>query len=77
MIKAEFGNTIRKIRRKNKFTQEHVALSCNMSLRFYQDLEAGNKQPTITTLFRLALALEASPIELINPAWILWKDSKN
>ena len=76
MIKTEFGNTIRKVRRENQLTQERVALSCNMSLRFYQDLEAGNKQPTITTLFRLARALDVSPNQLIEPAWLLWKNTE-
>ncbi len=40
-----------------------------MSLRFYQDMEAGNKQPTITTLFKLCEAIGLAPDKLIMPVW--------
>lgn len=72
-IKKLFGETLRKQRTKNNRTQQEVAMSCDMSLRFYQDLEAGNKQPTITSLFRLCSALGLAPDKIIMPVWKEWQ----
>ncbi|MCU7807004.1 MAG: helix-turn-helix domain-containing protein [Candidatus Thiodiazotropha sp. (ex Semelilucina semeliformis)] len=75
-IKKVFGETLRKHRTAGKRTQQDIAMTCEMSLRFYQDLEAGSKQPTITTLFRLADSLEVKPAKLIEAAYKEWqKDS--
>ncbi len=73
MVKQVFGNQLRAIRRDQQMTQHEVALSCDMSLRFYQDMEAGNKQPTLTTLFRLCDALNSTPEALTESAWKAWR----
>lgn len=72
MIKQSFGQTLRKRRTRKRFTQEKVALDSGLSLRYLQDLEAGNKIASINTVFRLARALETSPNALLNPAWKVW-----
>ncbi|GAB1260752.1 helix-turn-helix domain-containing protein [Aurantivibrio plasticivorans] len=74
-VKTVFGETLKKCRAKSGQTQQDVAMSCEMSLRFYQDLEAGNKQASITTVFRLADSLNVTPNELILPAYKSWKSS--
>lgn len=73
----EFGQTLRKLRSKSSRTQHDVALSCNMSLRFYQDLEAGTKQPTLKTIFRLADEYQVSPANLLSRAYKEWKATSN
>ena len=73
MVKASFGEHLRKARLAKKLTQQEISLRCKMSLRYYQDLEAGNKQPTITTLFRLCSAIGINPDKLIMPVWKEWK----
>ncbi len=73
MIKEAFGEQLRKVRRKQDLTQHEIALRCKMSLRFYQDMEAGNKQPTLTTLFRLCTAIGIAPDKLILPVWKSWQ----
>ena len=77
-VKTVFGETLKKCRAKSGRTQQDVAMSCDMSLRFYQDLEAGNKQASITTVFRLADSFEVAPEKLIQSAYKQWqKDSNN
>lgn len=73
MVKQVFGEQLRKVRRDKGLTQQEIALRCKMSLRFYQDMEAGNKQPTITTLFKLCEAIGLAPDKLIMPVWKKWQ----
>ena len=73
LVKEIFGSTLRNQRRKINCTQNEIALRCDMSLRFYQDLEAGNKLASIATLFRLAKAMETTPNDLLTPAYREWK----
>ena len=75
-VKTIFGETLKACRAKSGRTQQDVAMSCDMSLRFYQDLEAGNKQASITTLFRLADSFGVAPQELIQPAYKEWQAIK-
>lgn len=74
-VKTVFGETLRKYRTKSNRSQQDVATRCDMSFRYYQELEAGTKQPTITTLFKLADSLEESPATLIEPAYQTWQSS--
>ncbi len=76
-VKTVFGETLRKYRTKSNRSQQDVATRCDMSFRYYQELEAGTKQPTITTLFKLADSLEVSPAELIEPVYQEWRSSTN
>ena len=72
MIKLAFGQSLRQRRTRKRLTQEEVALESGVSLRYLQDLEAGNKMASINTVFRLARALETTPATLLNPAWKTW-----
>jgi transcriptional regulator with XRE-family HTH domain len=72
MIKRAFGQTLRQRRTRKRLTQEQVALESGVSLRYLQDLEAGNKMAAINTVFRLARALDTSPATPLNPAWKAW-----
>lgn len=56
-------------------TQHDVALRSDMSLRYYQDLEAGNKLASLLTLFRLADALGCKPEKLLGEAYKAWQSS--
>jgi len=74
-VKTVFGETLKEYRAKTRRTQQDIAMSCDMSLRFYQDLEAGNKHASITTAFRLADSLGITLDELLQPAYKCWKSS--
>lgn len=72
MLKEDFGGNLRKFRLDNKLTQEKLALEAGLSLRFIQNLESGERQPTLETIFKLSRALDTSPQALIQPSWKYW-----
>lgn len=60
-----FGNVLKKYREERKISQEALAWDAGISRTYVSRLESGIRQPTITTLFGLAHALQISPAELI------------
>ena len=72
MWKEDFGSNLRKRRLKQKLTQERLAFESGLSLRYIQNLESGERQPTLETLFKLSFALNTSPQSLIQPSWKWW-----
>ncbi|MFL0809112.1 MAG: helix-turn-helix domain-containing protein [Agarilytica sp.] len=77
VVKTAFAETLRKYRTETNRSQQDVATKCDMSFRYYQELEAGTKQPTITMLFKIADSLEVNPAELIEPAHEMWQSKKS
>ena len=65
MLKRIFGELLREQRKKKNLTQEGLAEACELSTYYISLLEAGKRQPTITTLFKLASALKTTPEELV------------
>lgn len=72
MIKREFGEAVRESRLAAELTQEELALESEVALRFLQDIEAGNLQPTITTVFKIAGALNIKPSGLLDESFANW-----
>ncbi len=60
-----FGRALRAARQSAGLSQQSLALECAMSRGFLSDLERGNKEPTLSTLLRLASGLEMSAGELV------------
>ena len=75
MIKKAFGEQVRLIRTKKQMTQEELSQSTGLAIRFLQDIEAGNKQASTTTVFRIADGLGASPGQLLDAAYESWRKS--
>ena len=48
-------------------TQEELAEASGFSQQYISDLERGRRNPTIVSLYELALALESTPTELLRP----------
>jgi len=76
MIKEGFGTDLRRLRLERGFTQEMLADHANIAVRFLKDLEAGKKQASITTLFKLSHALGANPDQLIQPTFEKWRSQQ-
>lgn len=72
MVKEEFGNKLRQRRLNQKLTQENLAFESGLSLRYIQNLESGERQPTLETIFKLSFALNTSPQSLIQTSWKWW-----
>jgi transcriptional regulator with XRE-family HTH domain len=60
-----FGKTLRELRLKAGLTQEKLGLEADIRRTFVSLLELGQQQPSLTTIFKLAKALNVAPSEII------------
>ena len=65
MVVEIFGKVLREIREKNHISQEKLAEYCDLDRTYISLLERGLRQPTISTIFKLAKAMNISPSKLI------------
>lgn len=65
MVIEVFGKVLRELREKKNISQEKLAEYCELDRTYISLLERGQRQPTITTIFKLAKALNVSPSALI------------
>ncbi|WP_294344507.1 helix-turn-helix transcriptional regulator [Prosthecochloris sp.] len=61
-----FGNLIRKIRQEKGLSQEALALEAGLDRTFISLLERGSRQPSLTTIFKIAKVLGISASTLIS-----------
>ena len=61
------GRNVRAVRIKRGMTQEQLAEVSGFSQQYISDLERGRRNPTVVSLYELAQALEATPVDLLSP----------
>ena len=61
-----FGAHLRELRQKRGMTLQTVADTAEMSLTYLSDMERGLKVPSLTTLVRLAVALDCKMTALVS-----------
>lgn len=59
------GANVRRIRLDRGLTQEELSERSGFTQQYISDLERGLRNPTVVTLFELAQALGAAPVDLI------------
>jgi transcriptional regulator with XRE-family HTH domain len=64
-ISIVFGQVLREQRLSRELSQEELALAADVDRTFVSQMERGIRQPTITTLIKLAGALGIQPSTLI------------
>jgi transcriptional regulator with XRE-family HTH domain len=64
-LKLAFGNTLKSLRLEKGFTQEKLAELCNLDVSFISMLENGKRQPTLSTIFSIASALNVKASSII------------
>lgn len=64
-IAATFGRVLREQRGTRRLSQEGLALSAGVDRTFVSQMERGIRQPTLTTIWKLAAALDVSPATLV------------
>ena len=64
-ITTAFGRVLRRLRLEAGMTQEELGLDADLQRKFISLLELGEKQPTITSVFKLAAALRIKPGKMI------------
>jgi transcriptional regulator with XRE-family HTH domain len=73
MIKSAFGAQLKSLRAEKRLTQEELSQRSGLAIRFLQDVEAGTKQASLTTVFKLADGLEIKPDKLLGDVFIEWQ----
>ena len=61
------GRNTARLRRARGMTQEQLAERSGFSQQYISGLENGRRNPTVVTLFEIARALDATPVELVGP----------
>ncbi|HWW79902.1 MAG TPA: helix-turn-helix transcriptional regulator [Steroidobacteraceae bacterium] len=64
-ISTVFGQVLREQRISRELSQEELALAADVDRTFVSQMERGIRQPTITTLMKLAGALGIQPSTLV------------
>lgn len=64
-VAVAFGKVLRRVRQDACLSQEQLALAARLQRKHISALELGDKQPTITTVFRLSEALQIPPRSLV------------
>lgn len=65
-IQVKVGKQIKKLRDLKGISQQDLAAKCNFEKSNLSRLEAGKVNPTLSTLEKVASALEINIIELFN-----------
>lgn len=60
-----FGARLRELRQKRGMTQEQLATGADTAAPYVSDMERGIKVPSLTTIIRLAIALDCKVTELV------------
>jgi len=61
------GRNVRRIREKRGLTQEQLADVSGFSQQYISSLEQGLRNPTVITVYELAVALGVGHLELLRP----------
>jgi transcriptional regulator with XRE-family HTH domain len=64
-IPKAFGLALKKLRQDGGYSQQGLAKACKLDRTFISLLERGERQPTITTIYKVAEALEVTVQQVI------------
>jgi len=64
-IPRAFGEVLRELRTEKRFSQEALATESDLDRKFVYLPERGQRQPSFTTIFKLAKALKISPNKIV------------
>lgn len=60
------GQNVRRLRIAQELTQEQFAERSGFSQQYISDLERGQRNPTVVSLYELAQALKTTPADLVS-----------
>jgi transcriptional regulator with XRE-family HTH domain len=64
-MRALVGENVKRLRIKRGLTQEQLAEKSGFTQQYLSDLEKGKRNPTIVSIYELALALDATHLDLV------------
>ena len=65
--RVEYGRNVERVRQEKGLTQEQLAELSGFSQQYISGLEQGRRNPTVVSIYELAVALGVSHMELIGP----------
>lgn len=65
-ITEKFGTRVKKLRLKNKMSQLQLAQKSQLDLTTINEIENGNREPMLRTIWRIANALDVTLRELFD-----------
>ena len=75
-LKKAFGKALKQVRLSKGYTQLDLGELADCHFTFISQIERGVRQPTITTIFKLANVLEINPEELVKKTRLKYKKTK-
>ena len=76
-IEKKFGIILKRLREDKNMSQEFLANDSDLDRTFISLLERGERQPSISTLFKLAASLGIKPSEIIKELEDAYENSWN
>jgi transcriptional regulator with XRE-family HTH domain len=61
------GDNCARLRKARGWTQEELAERSGLSQQYLSDLKRGKRNPTVVTLYEVAIALRVDPVEFFRP----------
>jgi transcriptional regulator with XRE-family HTH domain len=61
---AAFGRAVRELRQEHNLSQERLALESDLDRSYLGGIERGERNPSLTNVFKLAEALAVPPSEI-------------
>lgn len=66
--RKRLGNVLRDLRKERGFSQQSLALECDMDRTYYGGIERGERNPSLKNVYKLCKALKISAAELFRAA---------
>ena len=64
-IPVAFGTVLRRLRKEAELTQETLGFEAELERTYISMLELGQRQPTLTTLYKLSIPLKTSASDMV------------
>ena len=77
MLAKDFGFVLAHIRKQAGLSQEKLAELAGLDRTYISLLERGLRQPTLSTIFELAKALDTNPSDIIGRLELVYKEKPN
>lgn len=65
-ITQRFGSRVREIRRKKGMSQQELAVRSKLDLTTVSELESGNREPMLKTIWKISNALDVKMSQLFD-----------
>lgn len=71
-----FGTVLRRVRKQAGLSQEELGFEAELQRNYISMMELGRYQPTLSTVFKLAFALNTTPSDLVEQVEIALADPR-